>query len=447
MNKLEEHPTVKKIREKQIQLKPFGSQQMLDADWLKKLCLGFGADDVGFVEVERPEIDVDRDSIEQYAPWTKTLVAFVCRMNKEPVRTTARSVANLEFHHAGDQVNEVAKKIVTALEEKNIRAINPSMGFPMEMDQFPGKIWVISHKLVAVAAGLGQIGIHRNVIHPRFGNFILLGTVLMEASLAKQSQPIDYNPCVSCKLCVAACPVGAIGSDGDFNFSSCYTHNYKEFMGGFTNWVETIADSKDGKDYRNKVNDAESASVWQSLSYGANYKAAYCMAVCPAGEDVMSPFLANRPEFVKEIVKPLQQKKESIYVVKGSDAEEHVLKRFQHKTIRHINNGLRPTTIENFLTGLKLTFQRNQSKGLNATYHFVLEGVEQQQATITIKNKQLTIVEGLVGQASIKITADSQVWVKFIRKEASLPWALIRRKIRIKGNPKLLIKFGKCFLA
>jgi hypothetical protein len=41
---------------------------------------------------------------------------------------------------------------------------------------FPGKIWVVSHKPLAVAAGLGHMGIHRNVIHPKFGNFILLGT-------------------------------------------------------------------------------------------------------------------------------------------------------------------------------------------------------------------------------------------------------------------------------
>ena len=52
--------------------------------------------------------------------------------------------------------------------------MNPAMGFPMEMDRFPGKSWVVSYKPVAVAAGLGHMGIHRNVIHPRFGNFILL---------------------------------------------------------------------------------------------------------------------------------------------------------------------------------------------------------------------------------------------------------------------------------
>ncbi len=81
-------------------------------------------------------------------PYTKTLVSFVCRMNREPIRSPARSVANLEFHNTGDEVNDVARKIVATLEERGVRAMNPAMGFPMEMDRFPGKIWVISHKPV-----------------------------------------------------------------------------------------------------------------------------------------------------------------------------------------------------------------------------------------------------------------------------------------------------------
>jgi epoxyqueuosine reductase QueG len=74
-----------------------------------------------------------------------------------------------------------------------------------------------------------MMGVHRNVIHPKFGNFILLGTILLDAEVSETSRPIDYNPCLECKLCVAACPVGAISSGGDFNFSACYTHNYREF--------------------------------------------------------------------------------------------------------------------------------------------------------------------------------------------------------------------------
>lgn len=47
------------------------------------------------------------------------------------------------------------------------------------------------------------MGIHRNVIHLRFGNLILLGTVLIGAEASAYDQPISYNPCLECKLCVA----------------------------------------------------------------------------------------------------------------------------------------------------------------------------------------------------------------------------------------------------
>ena len=151
------------------------------------------------------------------------------------------------------------------LEAIGVRAISPSMGFPMEMDNFPRKTWVVGHKPVAVAAGLGKMGIHRNVIHPKFGNFILLGTVLIDAEVSAYSQPLSYNPCLECKLCVTACPTGAIASDGHFDFSACYSHNYREFMGGFTDFVEDVADSKDAIDFRSKVTSSETASMVAKL--------------------------------------------------------------------------------------------------------------------------------------------------------------------------------------
>ena len=346
--KLEDHPTVQRIRLKTVPSVP-PKKESLDAGWLKQLVLDAGADDVGFVEIGRPALDDQREDILKAFPHTKTLISFVVRMNREAIRTPARSVSNTEFHHSGDEVNDIARSVVQTLEDRGIRAMNPAMGFPMEMDRFPGKVWVVSHKPVAVAAGLGMMGIHRNVIHEKFGNFILLGTILLDAEVSESSQPINYNPCLECKLCVAACPVGAISPEGDFNFSACYTHNYREFMGGFTDWVEQVADSKNARDYRSRVSDAESASMWQSLSYGANYKAAYCLAVCPAGEDVIGPFLADRKAHLKEIVRPLQEKEETIYVTKNSDAEDHVAKRFPHKKIKHVGNSLRPNTIEVFL--------------------------------------------------------------------------------------------------
>jgi ferredoxin len=447
MAPLAEHPTVREFRRREAAGNEPVHLQTLDSAWLRQMCLEAGADDVGFVEVDRPEIADQKRDILAVFPKTRALVSFVLRMNRENIRTPARSIANLEFHHTTDEINEVARKIVATLERAGVRAVNGgAAGFPMEADRWGAKMCVISHKPVAVAAGLGHMGIHRNVIHPRFGNFVLLGTVLLDADVSAHSQPIDYNPCLECKLCVAACPTGAIGADGEFNFSSCYTHNYREFMGGFNDWVETIADSGSALQYRKKVSGAETVSMWQSLSFGANYKAAYCLSVCPAGEEVIAPFLTNRKEFLDDVVKPLQDKPETIYVVPGSDSEEYVVRRFPHKKTKRVANGLAGQgSIRGFLRGLSFVFQRGRSEGLNATYHFTFTGQEELKATVVIRNKTLQVSEGHTGEANLRLTADSQTWLRFLRKETNLVWALLRRKIRIQGSPRLLLSFGRCF--
>jgi ferredoxin len=425
---------------------PAPPPRVLDAVWLRQLCLAAGADDVGFVELERPALAAERPPIERAFPRTRSLISFVLRMNRDNVRSPARSVANLEFEHTGDEVNDVARRITAALERAGIRALNPSMGFPMETDRWmTERIWVVAHKPVAVAAGLGHMGIHRNVIHPRFGNFILLGTVLVGAEISEYSKALDFNPCLECKLCVAACPVGAIGADGAFNFSACYTHNYREFMGGFADWVETIADSRNGLDYRRRVKDAESVSTWQSLGFGPNYKAAYCLAVCPAGEDVIGPFLASKKDFVDEVMRPLQAKREPVYVIPGSDAEAHVQKRYPHKTVRHVRNSLRPRSIATLLQGMPSTFQRQAAGKLDATFHFTFTGNETTEATVTIRAGTIKVEPGRNGTRNLHIIADAETWLGFLAREKSLPWALLTRRIKLRGNPKWLLAFGKCF--
>src|SRR2546423_10988051 len=139
--KLEDHPTVRRIHLKTVSSVP-SKKESLDAGWLKQLVLDAGADDVGFVEIGRPALDGQRADILKAFPHAKTLISFVVRMNREAIRTPARSVSNNEFHHSGDEVNQIARSVVRTLEDQGIRAMNPTMGFPMEMAQFPGKVWV-----------------------------------------------------------------------------------------------------------------------------------------------------------------------------------------------------------------------------------------------------------------------------------------------------------------
>lgn len=259
-----------------------------------------------------------------------------------------------------------------------------------------------------------------------------------------EGRPVAFSPCFECKLCVAACPVGAILPDGGFNFSSCYTHNYREFMGGFTDWVETVADSKSARDYRGKVSDAETVSMWQSLSFGANYKAANCVAVCPAGEDVIGPFLQDRREHLTTIVKPLQEKAETVCVVPGTDAESCVAKRFPHKKPKRVKNGVRVPTVRSFLDTMVHVFQRGRVEGLDATYHFTFSGEETWKATVEIRDQEISVQDGHAGEPDVAVKADSRTWVRFLAGEKSLAVALLTRRVRVRGSLRLLLTFGRC---
>src|SRR5213082_1228280 len=98
--KLEDHPTVRRIRLKTLNGVP-PRKESLDAIWLRQIVLDAGPDDVGFVEIGRPALDDQREDILKAFAHTKTLISFVVRMNREAIRTPARSLANTEFHHSG----------------------------------------------------------------------------------------------------------------------------------------------------------------------------------------------------------------------------------------------------------------------------------------------------------------------------------------------------------
>jgi len=56
--------------------------------------------------------------------------------------------------------------------------------------------------------------------------------------------------------------------------------------------------------------------------------------VCPAGQDLLGPYLDNRKEYVRNVVKPLQERKENVYVLPGQDQATVVSKKFPNKTVR-----------------------------------------------------------------------------------------------------------------
>jgi len=80
-----------------------------------------------------------------------------------------------------------------------------------------------------------------------------------------------------------------------------------------------------------------------------------------------------------------------------------------------------------------------------ATYHFTFTGDEQIKASVDIKNMKLSVAYGHIGKPDISVIADTKTWLSFLAKGKNMIWALIQRKIKIKGPPLLMKRFAKCF--
>lgn len=288
---------------------------------IKKICVDAGADDVGLADLDRDSLSMEREGILHVYSLTRSVISIVMANNRENMQSPARYVANEEFHHTGDRTSIVSREILRRLNQVGIRGVVVNKDWPMAMDRYPGKIWDVSHKTMAVEAGLGHMGMNRLVLHPKYGSCVQLESILVNGVMDEYDHPLEENPCIKCNLCAVVCPTGAITKDQPFDFMACLTHSYRDNNIGFNNLVEAIVTSKDMEEYRSRFDDRETSFMWQSLMFRMSYRCGYCMAVCPAGEEVKPVYLENKKEHVERILKPLRDRQERIYVTAGSRAE------------------------------------------------------------------------------------------------------------------------------
>jgi putative sterol carrier protein len=110
-----------------------------------------------------------------------------------------------------------------------------------------------------------------------------------------------------------------------------------------------------------------------------------------------------------------------------------------------VRSALRPGSIEALLFALPRVFQPEASQGLAARFHFVFTGKEEREATVDIRDKALTVANGLVGKPDLTVQADSASWLRFLAHERGILRLLLTRKVRLRGRPALLRAFGRCF--
>jgi len=115
----------------------------------------------------------------------------------------------------GDDYHKVLKKRLHAVCNA-LEAQYPGYTYRATTDTAP-----IAERELATRAGLGWTGKHTLMIHPRFGSYFLLGTVvttlpMQTSELAGFPAPLGSptGHCGGCTRCIDACPTDAIAQEG-----------------------------------------------------------------------------------------------------------------------------------------------------------------------------------------------------------------------------------------
>ncbi|WP_432666455.1 SCP2 sterol-binding domain-containing protein [Wukongibacter baidiensis] len=404
---------------------------------IKEIAKACGAADAGIISIaELPEDQ--QDNVKKIFPTAESIISIAVNYNQNAIRSQFQPVGNMEFRSAYKSRDNICRDIERKLMEKDIGTVAITETFPIDLTM--NTPWLISHKDIAVKAGIGAKGLNRIVLHKKYGASIVLGSILIDMKLDEYDRESTYDPCINCNLCKAVCPTGAIEKD-DFDFFGCYNHNYRDRGNSFKDILNRLEKGNGGLE---KITDDEKNTLWASIQEGYGFRCNRCVAVCPAAEREVDPFKADRKAFYNTYVKPFIDKEETIFVQKGSKSEAFVDKN-PAKTKKYVGKLMSIDTINFFKRGLTMVFNKEKAKDIKRTYQFIFTGSENEAFTVKVEEGKLSVYDGIAQDRDVLVKADSELWLKFLENEKILLKGILTRKIRIKGNPKYLKEFGTLF--
>ncbi len=124
------------------------------------------------------------------------------------------------YKQANAQLDRIAFDVTNKIQEMGYRALPIAASQILDWKKQDAHV---SHRHVAVAAGLGWLGRNNLLVTSEFGAQVRLVTVLTNLPLPAAPSLVPFS-CGKCRRCVEECPVGALGdSPQDFDFDLCFS--------------------------------------------------------------------------------------------------------------------------------------------------------------------------------------------------------------------------------
>jgi len=259
--KTEEHEVTPKIRRQVHCSTPSGSNLKRE---IARKAVEFGATLVGVAPVSRwedaGEVPSDYRPKAIWAAAQSVIVVAVPMLL--PVIESTPSINYQEMYDTSNRLlDEISFRLAAWLTQQGDASVcMPRDGYANLEVLLKNPFASFSHTYAAKYAGLGTIGLSRNLLTPDYGPRLRLNSVLTAAALPGDPlQPKDL--CNSCRLCERTCPTGAIrsrsdGVIGDLDKTACTLHHIALRNEG--HWpcgicAKVCPEGRDRKVYKNKA--------------------------------------------------------------------------------------------------------------------------------------------------------------------------------------------------
>jgi epoxyqueuosine reductase QueG len=216
---------------------PASRLRRANADGLKheiaKQVCALGASVVGFAPVERwAAHDEVPDAYRPEAIWpsARTVVVFGVPMLL-PVLESTPSINYQEMYDTSNRLlDDLGYRLATWLCERGHATVFlPRDGYGSLEVLLENRFGSFSHTYAAKYAGLGTVGLSRNLLTEKWGPRIRLGSVFMALALPGDKE-LTEDLCNLCGICERLCPTQAIrkrggGIIGDLDKDACTRHH------------------------------------------------------------------------------------------------------------------------------------------------------------------------------------------------------------------------------
>lgn len=89
----------------------------------------------------------------------------------------------------------------------------------------------VMEKVWAVRAGLGTVTKNACFTTERFGSWVVLSTMVLDAEVDAYASALDVDPCGRCRICLDACPTGALVEERVVDAGACLSYQTIENEG------------------------------------------------------------------------------------------------------------------------------------------------------------------------------------------------------------------------